>query len=396
MRHYKWEGLNHVGLKTQGEIEAFSTQIAKAELRKQGVFMLRIHQKRNLIMSKKITAHDISLFSRQMATMLHAGLPLIQSFDIVSKSLNHQRMKNLIASIKKNVASGLTLAESLRIHPAFFNSLFCNLVDAGEKSGTLDIMLMKIAAYKEKTDSIKNKIKKTLAYPMTVLLIAWLVSSGLLIFVVPQFQSLFKSFDAELPQLTRVVIQLSQFFQNEWYFIISTVGICLSAFFYYKKHSIKFAHALDKFILKCPIIGPIMENAAIARFTRTLSITFAAGLPLVEALKLVAGATGNILFSNATDSIRNRVSSGQSMHLAMEGTMRFPNMVIQMVAIGEESGTLEKMLNSVADYYEEAVDTSVDTLSSLIEPIIMAVLGLLVGGLVVAMYLPIFKLGSVV
>jgi type IV pilus assembly protein PilC len=396
MRHYKWEGLNHVGLKTQGEIEAINTQSAKAELHKQGIFTQRIHQNRNLMMGKKITAHDISLFSRQMATMLHAGIPLIHSFDIVSKSLNNQRMKNLIAAIKKDVASGLTLAESLRQHRAFFNSLFCNLVDAGEKSGTLDTMLLKIATYKEKTDSIKKKIRKTLAYPMTVLLIACLVTTGLLIFVVPQFQSLFISFNAELPQLTRAVIRLSQFFQNEWYFIISTVGIGLSAFFYYKKHSIKFAHTLDKILLKLPIIGPIIENAAIARFTRTLSITFAAGLPLVEALKLVAGATGNVLFSNATDSIRNKVSSGQSMHLAMESTMQFPNMVIQMVAIGEESGTLEKMLNSVADYYEEAVDTSVDTLSSLIEPIIMAVLGLLVGGLVVAMYLPIFKLGSVV
>lgn len=288
------------------------------------------------------------------------------------------------------------MAEALSKHPAYFNELFTNLVDAGEKSGSLDIMLDKIATYKEKIETIKKKIKKALTYPIAVLVVAILVTAALLIFVVPQFESLFKGFGADLPALTRGVVSLSAFFQKYWYLIFGIMGGAIYAFVHFRNHSPQFAHTVDRSILKIPVIGTIMINAAIARFARTLSITFAAGLPLVDALKSVAGATGNILYAEATDKIRQDVSTGQQMQLAMQNTRMFPNMVIQMVAIGEESGTLEKMLGKVADFYEEEVDNAVDALSSLLEPIIMSILGILVGGLVVAMYLPIFKLGSVV
>ena len=399
MIHYQWEGLTRAGQKTQGVISARSLPMAKAELRKQGVITQSIRKKSKKLWdraAKKIKPMDITLFSRQMATMIQAGIPLIQSFDIVAKGITNTRMKELVNTIKKDVETGTTLTEALRKHPQYFNELFCNLVDAGEKSGSLDIMLDKVATYKEKIESIKSKIKKALAYPMAVMVVAFLVTAGLLMFVVPQFESLFAGFGADLPALTRGVITMSKFFQRFWYLIFGTLGSAIYAFSYFRNHSTKFAERIDRYLLKLPVVGPIMEKAAIARFTRTLAITFAAGLPLVDALKSVAGATGNILFAKATDTIREDVSSGQQMQLAMERTNLFPSMVIQMIAIGEESGTLEKMLSKVADYYEEAVDNDVDALSSLLEPIIMSILGVLVGGLVVAMYLPIFKLGSVV
>ena len=292
--------------------------------------------------------------------------------------------------------NGLTLSEALNKHPAHFNELFCNLVDAGEKSGSLDIMLDKVATYKEKIETIKKKIKKALTYPMAIMVVALLVTTGLLIFVVPQFESLFKGFGADLPAMTQAVVNMSKFFQSYWYLVFGALGGGIYAFIYAKKHSSQFAQNIDKILLKVPVIGPIIEKAAIARFARTLSITFAAGLPLVEALKSVAGATGNIIFSKATDQIREEVSTGQQMNKAMENTKLFPNMVVQMVAIGEESGALEKMLGKVADFFEEDVDNAVDSLSSLLEPVIMVILGVLVGGLVVAMYLPIFKLGTAI
>ncbi|MCP0913282.1 type II secretion system F family protein [Legionella sp. 27cVA30] len=399
LTRYRWEGVNQSGEKLQGVIEARSMTIAKVELRKQGVIPRKIVKKRKPLFSRKnrkIKQADIAVFSRQLATMIGAGIPLIQAFDIVAKGQSNQRMQDLIETIKKDVESGSTLAESLRKHPAYFNELFCNLVDAGEKSGSLDLMLEKIAAYKEKIETIKRKIKKALTYPIAVMVIAFLVTAGLLIFVVPQFESLFKGFGADLPALTRGVISLSEFFQAYWYIIFGMLGLAIYAFIYARNHSENFAHTIDRYLLKIPIIGPIIEKAAIARFSRTLSITFAAGLPLVEALKSVAGATGNYLYANATDRIREEVSSGQQMQVAMENTKLFPNMVVQMIAIGEESGALEQMLTKVADFYEEEVDNAVDSLSSLLEPMIMAILGVLVGGLVVAMYLPIFKLGSVV
>lgn len=399
MLRYQWEGLNKAGQKSQGVIEARTLGIAKVELHKQGIITQKIRKKRKKLWdkaNKKIKTMDITLFSRQMATMIQAGIPLIQSFDVVSKGFTNQRMKDLIDLVKHDVETGTTLAEALHKHPMYFNDLFCNLVGAGEKSGSLDIMLERVATYKEKVESIKKKIRKTLTYPMAVLVVAFLVTAGLLIFVVPQFQSLFAGFGADLPALTRGVVSMSEFFQSYWYLIFGGMGALVYAFIYFINYSANFAQTVDSYLLKVPIIGSIIEKAVIGRFTRTLSITFAAGLPLVDALNTVAGATGNILYAQATEKIRKVVSTGQKMQLAMEHTNLFPTMVVQMVGIGEESGTLEKMLSKVADYYEEVVDNDVDALSSLLEPIIMSILGVLVGGLVVAMYLPIFKLGSVV
>lgn len=396
---YEWSGVTRTGDKTNGTIESNSIAIAKAALRKQGIVIKKITKKRKPLFdkkNKKINAGDITMFSRQLATMLQAGIPLIQSFDIVAKGQKNKRMQALIESIKTDVETGLTLAESLQKHPLYFNELFCNLVDSGEKSGSLDIMLDRVASYKEKIETIKKKIKKALTYPLAVLVVAFLVTAALLIFVVPQFESLFQGFGADLPALTRGVVNLSKLFQSYWYIIFGIIGLAVYAFIRAKKHSLNFAHQIDRTLLRLPIIGIILQKAAIARFSRTLSITFAAGLPLVDALKSVSGATGNYIYAQATNKIRDDVSIGQQMHVAMENTHIFPNMVIQMIAIGEESGALEQMLGKVASFYEEEVDNAVDSLSSLLEPIIMSILGVLVGGLVVAMYLPIFKLGSVV
>lgn len=396
---FHYEGINKSGQKMAGDIQAKSLAIAKADLRKQGIITNKVVKKRKPFFdkkNKKITAGDITIFSRQLATMIESGIPLVTSFDIVAKGQTNNRLRTLIETIKSDIETGLTLSESLIKHPAYFNELFCNLVDAGEKSGSLDTMLDKVATYKEKIETIKKKIKKALTYPIAVMVVALIVTAGLLIFVVPQFESLFKGFGADLPALTQAVVNMSKFFQAYWYLIFGSLGAALYAFIYAKNHSLNFAQSIDRSLLKFPVIGPILEKAAIARFTRTLSITFAAGLPLVEALKSVAGATGNIIYAKATDRIRDEVSTGQQMNAAMENTHLFPNMVIQMVAIGEESGALEKMLSKVADFYEEEVDNAVDALSSLLEPIIMSILGILVGGLVIAMYLPIFKLGQAV
>ncbi|KTD54377.1 pilus assembly protein PilC [Legionella sainthelensi] len=396
---FHYTGINKASQKINGDIEARSIALAKVELRKQGITISKIVKKRAPFLkrkSRKVKSSDITVFSRQLATMIESGIPLVQSFDIVAKGQTNKRLKELIEQIKHDVETGLTLSESLKKHPSHFNDLFCNLVDAGEKSGSLDTMLNKIATYKEKIETIKKKIKKALTYPIAVIVVAIIVTAGLLIFVVPQFEALFKGFGADLPMMTKAVVNLSNFFQSYWYLIFGSLIGAVYAFIYAVKHSSQFAQNVDKTLLKIPVIGPIIEKAAIARFARTLSITFAAGLPLVEALKSVAGATGNIIFSNATNKIRDEVSTGQQMNKAMENTHLFPNMVIQMVAIGEESGALERMLSKVADFYEEDVDNAVDSLSSLLEPIIMTILGVLVGGLVVSMYLPIFKLGAAI
>ncbi|KTD75075.1 type II secretion system F family protein [Legionella waltersii] len=396
---FHYHGTNKSGQTMEGDIQAKSMAIAKADLRKQGIVATKIAKKRKPLIdrkNKKITQADITVFSRQLATMIESGIPLVQAFDIVAKGQSNKRLKDLIETIKQDIETGLTLAESFIKHPQYFNELFCNLVDAGEKSGSLDIMLDKVATYKEKIETIKKKIKKALTYPIAVLVVALIVTTGLLIYVVPQFESLFKGFGADLPAMTKAVISMSEFMQSYWYFIFGALGGAVYAFIYAKNHSLDFAQNIDRAMLKFPVVGVILEKASIARFARTLSITFAAGLPLVEALKSVSGATGNIIYAKATDKIRDEVSTGQQMCVAMENTHLFPNMVIQMVAIGEESGALEKMLGKVADFYEEEVDNAVDSLSSLMEPIIMSILGILVGGLVVAMYLPIFKLGSAV
>lgn len=399
LTNFQYEGINRAGQKMKGVVTARSLALAKADLRKQGIVANWVVKKRESMFGgrkKKITQGDITVFSRQLSTMIEAGIPLVQSFDIVAKGQSNEKLKTLIEEIKSDVETGLTLAESMIKHPQYFNELYCNLVDAGEKSGSLDTMLDKVATYKEKIETIKKKIKKALTYPMAVMAVAFLVTAGLLIFVVPQFESLFQGFGADLPAITQMVVNMSKFFQSYWYFIFGGIGLAIYSFIYFKNNSLIFAQEFDRLLLKVPVVGPIIEKAAIARFTRTLSITFAAGLPLVEALKAVAGATGNIVFAKATDRIREEVAAGQQMYVAMENTGLFPNMVLQMVAIGEESGALEQMLGKVADFFEEDVDNAVDSLSSLLEPLIMAILGVLVGGLVIAMYMPIFKLGSAV
>ena len=396
---YLWEGTNKRGEKVKGEFTASNVNIVKADLRRQYIVAKKIKKKSTPFLrrgSKRITQTDITAFSRQMATMLASGIPLIQAFDIVAKGVTNKSMQELVAKVKADVESGTTFAEALKRQPIYFNELFCNLVDAGEQSGSLDIMLAKVATYKEKAESLKGKIKKAMYYPAAVVVVAFIVTAALLIFVVPQFESLFKGFGAELPALTQMIIRLSEFFQAYWWLIFAGIGVAVYAFTRAHQRSKPFAHFIDRTLLQLPIIGDILTKAAIARFARTLAVTFAAGLPLVDALKSVAGATGNILYANATRAIRDDVSTGQQLQMAMRTTRLFPNMVIQMIAIGEESGSLEKMLAKVADFYEEQVDNAVDSLSSLLEPLIMIVLGCLVGGLVVAMYLPIFKMGSVI
>jgi len=395
---YLWSGTNKKDQFINGEIEARSLIVAKIKLHNKGINIKKIAKNRKPLFDrkfKKITLLDISTFSRQLATMINAGIPIIQSFEIIAKGQSNNNMKNLLYKIKNDIESGLTLTESLQKYPLYFNELFCNLIDVGEKSGTLDIMLDKIANYKEKTEIIKNKIKKTLRYPISVMIIAILVTTILLIFVVPQFELLFKGFGAEIPAFTSAIVSLSQLFQNFWYIIFSLISLAIYIFNYAHKKR-KFKNIIDNYLLKTPIIGKIIRNASIARFSRTLSISYAAGLPLINALIAVAGATGNNIFSKATLEIKEEISSGLQLHKAIEKTNLFTNMVVQMVAIGEESGTLEFMLNKVANFYEEAVENSVDSLGSLLEPIIMTILGLLVGSLVIAMYLPIFKLGTVI
>lgn len=395
---YRWTGVNHHGEKTSGIIQESHIILAKNSLCSQGITVKKIVKNRKYFsdyLNKKITQSDITMFSRQMATLISAGVPVVQSCNIINASHSNHQLGQLINQIKHDIETGKTLAESLQKHPDLFNDLFCNLIDTGEKSGCLDLMLTQLAAYKEKIETIKKKIKKAVTYPLFVLVVSFLITVALLIFVVPQFQTLFNGFGADLPAMTRAIIGLSQFFQNYWASIIILIaaGVCL--LIYTKNHSPKLAYAIEKGLLAFPVIGTIIKNAAIARFSRTLAITFAAGLPLVDALKSVAGATGNDLYKQATKKIREDVITGQPLQLAIKNSLLFPNRVVQMVAIGEESGKLEHMLTKLADFYEQEVDLAVEVLSSLLEPIIMVILGILVGGLVIAMYLPIFKLGSV-
>jgi type IV pilus assembly protein PilC len=393
---FRYKAINKAGKQVYGDISAKSLACAKVSLMDQELVIIRVSKKKNLwSKDKKVKSMDITGFSRQLATLISSGIPLIHSLDIAAKGLNHIKLKNLIYYIKQDIESGSTLAESLSKHPIYFNKLLCNLVAAGEQSGTLDLMLDKIANYKEQMERLKNKIKKVLTYPLAVLLIGIMVSVGILIFVIPQFEAVFKDFNAELPAMTKGVITLSQLLQHNWYIIFGALGILIYTFFYLKKHSVHVARLFDWSLLKLPLIGAIVKKSAIARFARTLAVTFGAGLPLVNALESVAGATGTLIYAEATTNIKEELCKGQSMNHAMEATGLFPNMVVQMIAVGEESGTLEKMLDKVADFYEEDVDQIIDNLDNLLEPIIMSLLGLLVGGLVIAMYMPIFKLGSI-
>lgn len=397
---YLYEGTNPQGGKMQGEVSALNITLAKAELRRQGINPYKVRKKATSLFSgqrkKRITAADISYISRQMSTMMSAGVPLVQSFDIVAKGVDNLSLRDLVLTIKSDLEAGRSLSESLRQHPRYFDNLFCNLVAAGESSGSLETMLDRIATYKEKSESIKRKIKKALFYPTAVVVVAIVVTAILLIFVVPQFETLFKGFGADLPFFTKMVIDLSNVVQKWWWIILLSFIVGGWIFVYYHRRSKILQTLVDKIVLKIPIIGDILHKGAIARYARTLSTTFAAGVPLVEALDSVAGATGNIVYSDAVMKIREEVSTGSQIQAAMRNTGIFPNMVVQMVAIGEESGSLDQMLAKVADIYEEEVDAAVDALSSLLEPFIMVILGVLVGGLVVAMYLPIFKMGSVI
>ncbi len=399
MPTFAWEGKDKKGNKVKGETVATNAMLVKADLRRQGVTPGKIRKKSELFSSakkKSIKPVDIAVFSRQLATMISSGVPIVQAFDIIGKGHDNPSMQELVMTIKGDVEQGNTLAEALSKHPRYFDDLFVNLISAGEQSGALESLLDKIATYKEKTESIKKKIKKALFYPTAVVVVAFVVTTILLIWVVPQFAELFKGFGADLPAFTQFVMNLSDLFIEYWYLIFGGIILGVFAFIEGKRRSPKFRFFIDRVILRLPIFGALLNKAAVARFARTLSTMFAAGVPLVDSLVSVAGAAGNIVYTNAILDMKDKVSTGQQLQLAMKQTNLFPSMVVQMVAIGEESGSIDSMLNKVADFYEEEVDAAVDGLSSLLEPLIMVVLGVLVGGLVIAMYLPIFQLGQVV
>lgn len=394
---FTWEGTDRTGKKVKGKVVSTSEAAVRSELRRQGVVPTRVRKQSMLFRKQgKVTAGDIAIFSRQLATMMTAGIPLVQSFDIVGAGHENPAMQKLILAIKADVEGGTTLHEALAKHPLHFDDLFVSLVAAGEQAGALETLLDKIATYKEKTEAIKKKIKKALFYPAAVVVVAVVVTAILMIYVIPEFESLFQGFGADLPAFTRMVIDISKFVQSwGWLLLLAVVG-GIWGFFEAKKRNRGIQHAFDRIMLKLPILGAILNKSAIARYSRTLSTTFAAGVPLVEALGSVAGACGNIVYESAVLKMRDEVATGQRLQRAMENTNLFPNMVNQMIAVGEESGSLDAMSAKVADFYEEEVDNAVDSMSSLLEPLIMAILGVLVGGLVIAMYLPIFKMGAVV
>lgn len=396
---YLWQGTDKNGKKSKGEMPGASQALVKAQLRKQGVNATRIKRKPKELFGprkQKISPNDIAIFSRQLATMMKAGIPLVQSFEIVSDSLENPSMAALVRSVRDEVAAGNNFADSIRKHPRYFDELFCNLVESGEQSGALETMLDRVATYKEKTEALKSKIKKAMNYPIAVVVVALIVTGILLVKVVPQFAETFSSFGADLPAFTLFVLGLSDLAIAHWWKAIIALVIAGYCFKEARLRSKAFADFIDRLSLKLPVIGPIIEKSCFARFTRTLSTTFAAGVPLVDALESVAGATGNIVYSSATLRIRDDVSAGQQLNFAIRTTNLFPVMINQMVGIGEESGALDDMLDKCASYYEAEVDNAVDGLTSLMEPIIMSVLGTLIGGLMIAMYLPIFQLGQVV
>ncbi|MDH3389071.1 MAG: type II secretion system F family protein [Gammaproteobacteria bacterium] len=395
---FLYEGTNRGGSKVKGEIFALSDTLAKNELRKQGINPLKVKKKPKPLFggAAKIEPADIAIFARQMSTMMSAGVPLVQSFEIIGQGSDKQSLQKMILGIKTEVEGGVSLAEALSKQPLYFDPLFINLVNAGEQSGALETMLDKLATYKEKVEALKAKVKKALFYPIAVLIVAFIVTVILLVFVVPQFEELFTSFGADLPALTQMVINLSEFMQAWWWVIAGGIAGAVMLLLRIKKTSPRMQEAFDRAALKAPVVGEIATKSAIARYARTLETMSAAGVPLVEAMDSVAGACGNIIYYKASLKIKDEVSQGTQLQTAMRNTGLFPNMAIQMVSIGEEAGSLDAMLARVADFYETEVDNAVDALTSLLEPIIMAVLGVLVGGLIIAMYLPIFKLGSVI
>ena len=395
---FVWEGVDRHGKRVKGEMSGKNDALIKATLRRQGVNPLKVKKKAKSLFSAggRITTKDITVFSRQLATMMSSGVPIVQSFEIVGRGHENKAMQELILAIKSDVESGTALNEALAKHPRQFDELYVNLVTAGEHAGILEEILHKLATYMEKTEALKSKIKGALFYPVAVVVVAFVITCILMIFVIPQFQDLFSGFGADLPALTMMVINMSNWFQEFWWLLIGGIIGTVVGLYQLKQRSMRFAHFLDRLFLKLPVIGEILEKSAIARFARTLATMFSAGTPLVEAMTSVAGACGNIVFYEATMQMRDEISTGTQLQVSMRDTNIFPNMVVQMVAIGEESGALDAMLSKVADWYEQEVDDAVDALTSLLEPVIMAVLGVIIGGLVIAMYLPIFKMGQVV
>lgn len=395
---FKYSGTNRRGQNVKGEMTSKSIELARAQLRKQGIIVQDIRQKSKPLFSgkKAIKAIDIAIFVRQLATMMKAGVPLTQSFEIVADSLENPSMKDLVLKIKADIEAGSNFATALRKHPKYFDDLFCSLVESGEQSGALETMLERVATYKEKSELLKAKIKKAMKYPIAVIIVAIIVTAILLIKVVPVFADMFAGFGAELPAFTQLVVNMSNWLVKYYIVLFGILAIIAIAFTQAKMRSKKFRDFLDRLTLKLPIFGDIAYKAIIARFCRTLSTTFAAGVPLIDALDSTAGATNNVVFYNATQRIKEDVATGQQMQFAIRSTNLFPSMVIQMVGIGEEAGSLEEMLDKSATYYENEVDNAVDGLTSLMEPMIMAFLGVVIGGLVIAMYLPIFQMGSVV
>jgi len=392
---FSWEGRDRTGKVLKGDMRASGEAVVQSTLRRQGIAVIRVKRQRSGL-GGKIKEKDITLFTRQLATMMKAGVPLLQAFDIVGKGHNNPAVGRLLMDIKTEVETGSALNTAFRKYPTYFDALFCNLVGAGEAAGILDSLLDRLATYKEKILAIKSKIKAALFYPISIIVVAFVITAVIMIFVIPAFKDLFSSFGADLPGPTLLVIALSDFFVHYWWLIFGGLGFGLRFFFYTWKRSVKMQASMDRMFLRLPIFGDIIRKATVARWTRTLATMFAAGVPLVEALDSVGGASGNYVYVMATKKIQQEVSTGTSLTVAMQNSDVFNNMVIQMVAIGEESGTLDAMLSKVADFYEAEVDDAVEALSSLMEPIIMVVLGTLIGGMVIAMYLPIFKMGQAV
>jgi type IV pilus assembly protein PilC len=392
---YAWEGRDKSGRLIKGEMRASGEALVSATLRRQGINVVKVRRQRSRI-GKKITEKDITLFTRQLATMMKAGVPLLQAFDIVARGHANPAVTKLLNEIRTEVETGSALHQAFRKHPVYFDQLFCNLVQAGEAAGILDNLLDRLATYKEKILAVKSKIKSALFYPLSIIVVAFIITAVIMIFVIPAFKELFTSFGADLPTPTLVVISISNFFVDWWWALFGGIAFTIWFFFFTWKRSLKMQRALDRLFLRLPVFGEVIRKATIARWARTLSTMFAAGVPLVEALESVGGASGNYVYWEATKQIQAEVSTGTSLTVAMQNAGVFPSMVIQMTAIGEESGSLDAMLGKVADFFEEEVDNAVEALSSLMEPMIMVVLGVLIGGLVISMYLPIFKLGAVV
>lgn len=399
LQTFTWVGLDKRGVRLKGEQQSKNASLVKADLRKQGINPQSVKPKAKPLFGKTgktIKGRDIAVFSRQLATMMAAGVPMVQGFEIVAGGQANPRMKDMLTDIKTEIEGGSALNEALGKHPVQFDELFRNLVRAGESAGVLDTVLDTIATYKENIENIKGKIKKAMFYPAAVLAVAAIVASVLLIFVIPQFEAVFKNFKADLPAFTQMLVSLSRFMVSYWWMVLGIFIASVVALVMLYKRSMRFQHFIGRSLLKIPIVGQILRQSAMARFSRTLGVTFRAGVPLVEALDSVANATGSVVYNDAVKRIREDVAVGHQLQLAMKQTSLFPNMVVQMVAIGEEAGALDKMLFKIAEFYETEVNNAVDSLSSLLEPLIMVVIGLLVGSMVVGMYLPIFKLGSVI